>query len=917
MPMSVIPAAIMGIKSTPSYVSLGVINGAVAGPSTTMSTSLLPLVGCDYLNYSSLNDTLTTGAVVAETKPRPLSSMEYAESWLPTATPSTDAPECNLARQNAAYCSSLPENNDPHCVKDTDRVDSIKTVTTLPSNQQSIHPLELHPDQSTNPILLELGQSKEVQAQAQPQQQQPVLRKKSSFAAKLRNVFISKQGTSKDAIETREDILSVSFKDDGKTGTLYVGGLSASLANQHRGSVSSNSSTDTTSGPNGFRRGSGQTTTPSTSPETSPLNSPTVKTCPTLIVPGQQQPSISSLSALDAESETDAEDREPTGFSKEETTLGTNGIYSTPTRAVKKRLSFASISSFFASRNLQERRAKQSRSSSVPHVESRLVVAGRQITEFQRRHSLNDLRDSGTKAKDNRSMNHSTTPPWDRDRATSQVSPAPSHSTPTIPAPTKKLSLNNVFNKQIKRRNKTTHVPAPAPSAAKPLKSALAHRPPVSASPRLHHVHTASRRRSASIRSQSSSQHRRHYHNHQQQRHSAHHSSATEDPFIRLAQANHALATLNKKGSRGSESQIKDSYLFETQDPPYEAPGSLLKDTPQRITHLTSRDTAPFGSCTPSTPPTPRVLPVSTSKVAPSASADRCQSPPQNSLATLSRPSSCCSLESAYEGANTSSSASDDSSFSSSFSAHYEASGASRSRQQGVRRTSTGQAINTLLPTSAARVSVDNIAMETQVKRSTAGGVRKDDLGNFLTPESYSTMSNSSTAASSTSSPSTKVSMHLEEHRLAGVGGTAYHHLRCQQQLLAREPYDPHPMHEYYAEHEKEHDHLAQDHHLRHHYLDELEPQHQHYHHGERGYYYTDPSFYQARPRRQIQFSTEEPTVYPTWTPEQYDRTADTSITASCLTPAIAQKIKLELNHFKSQEMKVHQDSRIYTHFFV
>jgi hypothetical protein len=57
--------------------------------------------------------------------------------------------------------------------------------------------------------------------------------------------------------------------------------------------------------------------------------------------------------------------------------------------------------------------------------------------------------------------------------------------------------------------------------------------------------------------------------------------------------------------------------------------------------------------------------------------------------------------------------------------------------------------------------------------------------------------------------------------------------------------------------------------------------------------------------------------VYPTWTPEQYDRTSDAYITASRLTPAMANKIKLELNQFKSQEMLVHEESRVYTHFFI
>ncbi|KAG0024150.1 hypothetical protein BGZ80_005697 [Entomortierella chlamydospora] len=71
-----------------------------------------------------------------------------------------------------------------------------------------------------------------------------------------------------------------------------------------------------------------------------------------------------------------------------------------------------------------------------------------------------------------------------------------------------------------------------------------------------------------------------------------------------------------------------------------------------------------------------------------------------------------------------------------------------------------------------------------------------------------------------------------------------------------------------------------------------------------------------ASPSKQIQFSTAQPIVHQTWAADQYDRTSDPNITAHRLTQAIAQKIKLELNQFKSQEMIVHQDSRVHTHFF-
>ncbi|KAF9928289.1 hypothetical protein FBU30_002511 [Linnemannia zychae] len=71
-----------------------------------------------------------------------------------------------------------------------------------------------------------------------------------------------------------------------------------------------------------------------------------------------------------------------------------------------------------------------------------------------------------------------------------------------------------------------------------------------------------------------------------------------------------------------------------------------------------------------------------------------------------------------------------------------------------------------------------------------------------------------------------------------------------------------------------------------------------------------------TRGNRQLHFSTAQPIIHETWTPDQYDRTSDPNITAHRLTPAIAQKIKHELNTFKSQEMMVHQESRMNTHFF-
>ncbi|KAG0351155.1 hypothetical protein BG005_009373 [Podila minutissima] len=67
---------------------------------------------------------------------------------------------------------------------------------------------------------------------------------------------------------------------------------------------------------------------------------------------------------------------------------------------------------------------------------------------------------------------------------------------------------------------------------------------------------------------------------------------------------------------------------------------------------------------------------------------------------------------------------------------------------------------------------------------------------------------------------------------------------------------------------------------------------------------------------RTVEFAAQL-SVHQTWAADQYDRSSDPHITAQRLTPAIAHKIKLELNQFKSQEMLVHHESRVNTHFFV
>ncbi|KAI8990112.1 hypothetical protein BDB01DRAFT_848201 [Pilobolus umbonatus] len=71
-----------------------------------------------------------------------------------------------------------------------------------------------------------------------------------------------------------------------------------------------------------------------------------------------------------------------------------------------------------------------------------------------------------------------------------------------------------------------------------------------------------------------------------------------------------------------------------------------------------------------------------------------------------------------------------------------------------------------------------------------------------------------------------------------------------------------------------------------------------------------------AMPERRIQFcSTIQ--VHETFSSGDYDRRCDSHATCQKLTPMVAMKIKQELNEYKLTDMKVHVESRQYTHFFL
>ncbi|KAH8921160.1 hypothetical protein BT69DRAFT_1221852 [Atractiella rhizophila] len=68
-------------------------------------------------------------------------------------------------------------------------------------------------------------------------------------------------------------------------------------------------------------------------------------------------------------------------------------------------------------------------------------------------------------------------------------------------------------------------------------------------------------------------------------------------------------------------------------------------------------------------------------------------------------------------------------------------------------------------------------------------------------------------------------------------------------------------------------------------------------------------------PKKNISFATHL-SFHTTWPATMYDRKSEPG-TCAHLTPALAQRIKEELNAFKMEEMEVHHMSRCYTHFFV
>ncbi|KAF8939513.1 hypothetical protein BGZ58_009518 [Dissophora ornata] len=804
------------------------------------------------------------------------------------------------------------------------------------------------------------------------------VRKKTPLVSKIRKVFVkptaspSIEGHGMKATATNantqpqlqlvqdnslEDIFSVSSSDR----SLCPPGSSP---DQHRGSVSSTSSGETMSvGQAEFSLG-----TPSTSPEISPSGSPKMKSVAT--------PAPSSAITILPETQGRSASIDVIGSSSSEKRLS---LEPTPTRTVKKRLSFASITSFFNPRASEATaaaaiRKKQQRSTSVPDVEHPVAVA-RQTAECQRRHSMNDMPEGGTGTKAMRlplvmsPLQTTATPSWERDGVSGQatvvangllmnkasdqeLSSTNINTRPALEAaePAKKSKIYGVFGKQ-KTKNKgkndgivseVVNSSATVAGTAKPLRSALAHR----------------HQRSASvIKSPSIYQHE--HHQPQQQRHGVVTASTKRlsqpEPLINLSpdsgptsrraseEQQHQLQQPQQQGRVGERSAGPTRHRRQSSLAGRQASQQghyPAMDRKQRLTvrYAVSEDgtqyTEVFGSQDYHTqqqqpmqqqqqhshqqyqyqgtsealdmPPKPKVTSISTTLSPPLSS-----SPPQggyyhvyNPLSALSHPSSrqgsSSSITEGAEGSFSLSAIPGNQLSSSSQEAHFSA------NRRGPYQESVGSVYNghrsnpPATPSSVTgaapaipRVSVDHtLMMESQ-----------GPPASLLSPPR---IPRAVTLPLSSQGPTASMGYHLQQQQQY-----LQQHQRQQQHQQQLQIHQ-----QFHLQQQQIQRHKQQQQQQQQQYLAEQLQIHQQQQYMN-SFAMTSSPHIPSKPARHIKFSSTQPLVHLTWTRDQYDRTSDPNITAQRLTPAIAQKIKLELNQFKSQEMVIHQDSVIHTHFFV
>ncbi|KAG0333446.1 bud neck involved protein [Podila humilis] len=860
------------------------------------------------------------------------------------------------------------------------------SVTRLSSDQQSIHPLQVDSidtssdlSSSSVPTATDKTQTY-LAANIQPVAftEQPVVRKKTSFASKLRKVFIAKQAvcnnTSNSSHPTNGQVscmpppeIRFSQRRDSTESSSMV------IDQEHRGSVSSASSMNSAE-----RRGSTQSQS-SITPSTSPDMSPIVHSKPHMHAmepPSAESQSMfgagmtsatSHDSGIDGPSDSSAQESATSSSSESDSKPSALTLPPTQTRTVKKRLSFASISSFFSpkSNQDQETRAKQQRSSSVPHVENPLISVGRQIASFQRRHSLNDMQEA--KKKQQQPLEQSpkvSATSWNKDGTavstaeetcavedSGDSNPSQTKATNSISATKSKLRLNNVFGKGKKKK---AHLTKGGPklenlAPAKPLRPALVHRSPTQqpqGNAKVHRV--GSRRRSSSVRSNQSNRSIRQRNHQRRNSHSEEagsESNASASGSSTGSSSNSAStgrASLSRKsleehqarinslppteqqphynqhrhrasrkhrrqGSQASQASLENDRQYQYQQQQQQQQYSSFNSasdcqehcsSPAEFSHVENGAFAspmcpikngqePTREGALASAPTAIMLPLTSSETSTTTSSSldlnnskRPHHVLRNPLSSLSPSSSCCSFASDIEeedeedetrGAMHGSSH-DRYSSSSTSSSSVQSNGSDRhdrrrTQQQQHQMDHGGdeiceepqqQAYNPLLPAAAARISVDRIMMENA--------------------PAFQPKVEVPASANMYIHPGQEVQC-LQEHTLLTSTTSNQQQQQQQQQCLYMQ-----------------------------------EPDHPHHH---QQYYHPDPSTYPPRPPRQLQFSTLDPSIHPTWTAVEYDRTSDANITALRLTPAIAHKIKLELNQFKSQEMEVHEESRVYTHFFV
>ncbi|KAG0245817.1 bud neck involved protein [Mortierella sp. GBA43] len=288
--------------------------------------------------------------------------------------------------------------------------------------------------------------------------------KKSPLVSKIRKVFV-KPGMSSGS--TKQPRLTSSAVSPGNNG-------SRPSVDQHRGSVSSSSSGQSMS----IVQADPSLFTPSTSP--SPTGSPNLDQ--TSVVDDSRglpsrhsaEPAVSTVKG-----------------SKFATPPGKSLWVEPPTsRASKKRLSFASITSFFRVSETTTRmsvKKKQQRPSSVPHAGNPIVITEQHLVDFQRRHSVNGITDTNIKVEKQEptSTQTSAITPWAHYEAIVQNSKEGSNSMVAPDEPAKKSRIYGMYGmfgkqskKDIKGRDSTSGdtLRSGPVAPARPLRSALVHR---------------------------------------------------------------------------------------------------------------------------------------------------------------------------------------------------------------------------------------------------------------------------------------------------------------------------------------------------------------------------------------------------------------------------------------------------------